>query len=33
MIGDIIGREAELSAVQAFLDLPADGLRALVLEG
>ena len=33
MTGEIIGREAELSVVQAFLDRPADGLRALVLEG
>ena len=33
MTAEIIGREAELSVVQAFLDRPADGLRALVLEG
>ena len=33
MMGEIIGREAELSVVQAFLDRPAEGLRALVLEG
>jgi hypothetical protein len=33
MTGDIIGREAELSVVQAFLDRPAKGLRGLVLEG
>jgi len=33
MTGEIIGREDELSAVQAFLDRPAEGLRALVLEG
>lgn len=33
MTGEIIGRDAELSVVQAFLDRPAEGLRALVLEG
>jgi len=33
MTGDIIGRDTELSVVQAFLDRPAEGLRALVLEG
>ena len=33
MADEIIGREAELSVVQAFLDRPAEGLRALVLEG
>jgi DNA-binding CsgD family transcriptional regulator len=33
MTGDVIGRDAELSVVQAFLDRPAAGLRALVLEG
>ena len=31
--GDIIGREDELSVVNAFLDGPTAGLRALVLEG
>ena len=30
---EIIGRDAELARVHAFLDRPADGLRALVLEG
>ncbi len=29
----IIGRDAELAAVEAFLDRPVEGLRALVLEG
>ena len=33
MTDEIIGRDAELSVVQAFLDRPGDGLRALVLEG
>jgi hypothetical protein len=33
MTGEIIGRDAELSVVQAFLDRPVEGLRALVLEG
>lgn len=33
MTGEIIGRDAELSVVQAFLDRPAEGLSALVLEG
>lgn len=33
MTGEIIGRDAELSVVQAFLDRPAEGLRALVVEG
>jgi hypothetical protein len=33
MTGEIVGREDELFAIQAFLDGPADGLRALVLEG
>ncbi len=33
MTGEIIGREGELSVVHAFLDRPAEGLRALVLEG
>lgn len=33
MRGEIIGRDAELSVVEAFLDRPVDGLRALVLEG
>jgi predicted ATP-dependent serine protease len=29
----IIGREGELAAIQAFLDRPIDGLRAIVIEG
>jgi DNA-binding CsgD family transcriptional regulator len=33
MTDEIIGRDAELSVVQAFLDRPAEGLKALVLEG
>ena len=33
MRAEIIGRDAELSVVQAFLDRPADGVRALILEG
>ncbi|HLE59177.1 MAG TPA: AAA family ATPase, partial [Candidatus Limnocylindria bacterium] len=33
MTDEIIGRDAELSAVQAFLDRPTEGFRALVLEG
>jgi hypothetical protein len=33
MTAEIIGRDAELSVVQGFLDRPVDGLRALVLEG
>jgi DNA-binding CsgD family transcriptional regulator len=33
MTAEIIGRDAELSVVQAFLDRPADGFRALILEG
>jgi len=33
MTVEIIGRDAELSVVQAFLDRPADGVRALILEG
>jgi DNA-binding CsgD family transcriptional regulator len=33
MTSGIIGRDAELSIVQAFLDRPVEGLRALVLEG
>jgi DNA-binding CsgD family transcriptional regulator len=33
MTGEIIGRDAELSVVQAFLDRPPEGLTALVLEG
>ncbi len=33
MTDEIIGREAELSVVQAFLDRPAEGLRALVMDG
>lgn len=30
MMGEIIGREAVLSVVQAFLDGPTEGPRALV---
>jgi DNA-binding CsgD family transcriptional regulator len=33
MTGELIGREGELSVIQAFLDRPAEGPRALVLEG
>jgi DNA-binding CsgD family transcriptional regulator len=33
MTDEIIGREHELSAIQAFLDHPVEGLTALVLEG
>jgi len=33
MTDEIIGRDAELSVVQAFLDSPTQGLSALVLEG
>jgi DNA-binding CsgD family transcriptional regulator len=33
MTDEIIGRDAELSVVQAFLDRPVEGLKALVLEG
>jgi DNA-binding CsgD family transcriptional regulator len=33
MTGEITGRDAELSVVQAFLDYSVEGLRALVLEG
>jgi DNA-binding CsgD family transcriptional regulator len=33
MTGEIIGRDAELSVVQAYLDRPVEGLRALVIEG
>src|SRR3990172_4458814 len=33
MTGEIIGRDAELSILEAFLERPAEGLRALVLEG
>jgi hypothetical protein len=33
MTGQIIGRDAELSVVQAFLDRSPEGLTALVLEG
>lgn len=32
MTGEIIGGEAELSVVQAFLDRRTEELRALVLE-
>jgi DNA-binding CsgD family transcriptional regulator len=33
MTSEMIGRDAELSLIQAFLDRPAEGIRALVLEG
>jgi DNA-binding CsgD family transcriptional regulator len=33
MAVNIVGREAELACIRAFLDGPADGLRALMLEG
>lgn len=33
MIDEMVGRNAELAVVEAFLDRPVDGLRALVLEG
>jgi DNA-binding CsgD family transcriptional regulator len=33
MTGEVIGRERELSVVKAFFNRPAEGLRALVLEG
>lgn len=33
MTGDILGWDAELSIIEAFLDRPGDGLRAPVLEG
>jgi DNA-binding CsgD family transcriptional regulator len=33
MTNEIIGRDEELAVVEAFLDRPVDGLRALVLEG
>ncbi len=33
MTAEIIGREDELSVVQAFVDRPADGLSGLILEG
>ena len=33
MTGEMIGRDLELSRVEAFLDRPVDGLRALVLQG
>lgn len=33
MTVEIIGRDVELSVVQGFLERPAEGLRALVLEG
>jgi DNA-binding CsgD family transcriptional regulator len=33
MADEIVGRDAELAAVEAFLDRPVEGLRALVLEG
>ncbi|HEX5149370.1 MAG TPA: ATP-binding protein, partial [Candidatus Limnocylindrales bacterium] len=33
MNGELIGREAELSEIEAFLDRPVDGLRVMVLKG
>jgi hypothetical protein len=33
MAFDVVGREAELASIHAFLDRPAGGLAALVLEG
>jgi DNA-binding CsgD family transcriptional regulator len=33
MATNIVGREAELACVRALLERPADGLRALMLEG
>ena len=33
MAANVVGREAELASVRAFLERPADGLRALMLEG
>ncbi len=33
LVGELIGREAELATIGQFLDSPPDGLRALVLEG
>lgn len=33
MIDEVFGRDAELAVVEAFLDRPVKGLRALVLEG
>ena len=33
MAADIVGREVELAAIQAFLERPAEGPVALVLEG
>ena len=33
MTDEIVGRDAELAVVEAFLDRPVEGLRALVLEG
>ena len=33
MTDDIIGREGELTVIQEFLDRPAEGPRALVLDG
>jgi DNA-binding CsgD family transcriptional regulator len=33
MTDEVIGRDAEVSVVEAFLDDPLEGLRALVIEG
>jgi glutathione synthase/RimK-type ligase-like ATP-grasp enzyme len=33
MTDEMIERDAELSIVQAFIDRPTEGLKALVLEG
>ncbi|MDP9225422.1 MAG: AAA family ATPase, partial [Actinomycetota bacterium] len=33
MVGEIVGRDADLAAVQGFVARPVEGLRALVLEG
>jgi DNA-binding CsgD family transcriptional regulator len=33
MNGELIGRDAELSKIEAFLDRPVDGLRVIVLKG
>ena len=33
MTGDVLGREPELSAIEAFLDRPLEGLAGIILEG
>lgn len=33
MTAELIGRDAELSAILTFLDRPADGPGAMILEG